>query len=148
MGMPFDDEVGYRPSAYATVTSGLRGIPKPAPMTESARQSKIHLNDDGSRKFKSSSLHQAGGFCVAFPRPAGNSRVHVGALILRSRTARLARSSRLTIEGCQSSSETHRSISFEIPPSLGVVRVAAITDHRAAWTPSLCCYWWFTDFGL
>ena len=37
MGMPFDDEVGYRPSAYTTVTSSLRGIPKPAPMTEPAR---------------------------------------------------------------------------------------------------------------
>jgi hypothetical protein len=41
---------------------------------------------------------------------------------------------------CQSSSENHPSISFEIPPSLGVVRVAAITDQRAALTPSLCCY--------
>ena len=29
-------------------------------MTEPARQSKIHLNDDGSRKFKSSSLQQRG----------------------------------------------------------------------------------------
>jgi hypothetical protein len=35
-GMPFDDEVGYRPSAYTTVTSGLRGIPKPAPMTRTS----------------------------------------------------------------------------------------------------------------
>ena len=50
--MKFPAELG------GTVTSGLRGIPKPAPMTEPARQSKIHLNDDGSRKFKSILLVQ------------------------------------------------------------------------------------------
>ena len=33
-------------------------------------------------------------------------------------------------------------------PSLDVVRVSGITDQRAALTPSLCCYWWFTEFGF
>src|ERR1700730_7877624 len=89
MGMPFDDEVGYRPSAYTTVTSGLRGIPKPAPMTEPARQSKIHLNDDGSRKFKSSSLQQPVSYLRLSLYSCSPLWRHIGAVIRRKDTTEL-----------------------------------------------------------